>query len=375
MIKRIFAFIIMAVIFTVTVSAEELNNEEFYRNQYELSGADELSDYLPDETKDFLYENGIDPENSGWVNSLTAENVFKHIINFFKTGMKQPLLSGAAILAIILISAALGNMETMGGMAEVSLYATVLSAAAVIAVPAFSVIKVSVNAMQGCTVFMTAFVPVFAAILAAAGSAVTAASMSALLLGATQTVSYISNFAVVPLLSGYLAISLASSASPIIARSGIADGIKKLSFWIMSLLTTVFIGILSIQTAVNASADTLGLKTAKFIVGSSVPVAGAVLSEALTTVTASMGLLKSSIGVYGIIGCCACFLPLLAELLMWRIMLVLCVCVSDLFAVFKLSGLLRSIDTVMSVIMGIILLTCAMFVISLSVVVTAGKAI
>ena len=85
MIKRIFAFIIMAVIFTVTVSAEELNNEEFYRNQYELSGADELSDYLPDETKDFLYENGIDPENSGWVNSLTAENVFKHIINFFKT--------------------------------------------------------------------------------------------------------------------------------------------------------------------------------------------------------------------------------------------------------------------------------------------------
>jgi len=198
--------------------------------------------------------------------------------------------------------------------------------------------------------------------------------MSTLLLGASQTVSYISNFVVVPLLGGYMAISLASSVSPIISRSGIAEGIKKLSFWIMSLMTTLFVGILSIQTAVNASADTLSLKTAKFIIGSSVPVAGTVLSEALTTVTASMGLLKSTVGVYGVIACCAIFLPLIAELLIWRVMLLLTVCVSDLFSLSQISAMLRCVDTVMSVITGIILLTCAMFVISLTVVVTVGKA-
>ena len=68
------------------------------------------------------------------------------------------------------------------------------------------------------------------------------------------------------------------------------------------------------------------------------------------------------------------FLPLLAELFIWRITLILNACVSDLFSLSKISGLLRSVDTVISVISGIILLTCAMFVISLSVVVTAGKA-
>jgi len=133
------------------------------------------------------------------------------------------------------------------------------------------------------------------------------------------------------------------------------------------------VGILSIQTVVSASSDTLALKTAKFIVGSSVPLAGTALSEALTTVTASLGLLKSSVGVYGVVACVAIFLPFLAELLIWRVILVICSSVSDLFSLPKISGLLRSVDTVMSVIIGIIMLTCAMFVISLTVVMTVGR--
>lgn len=360
-------------VFSIKCSARQPEDNEIYKEQYELSEADQIKESLPDETADYLAENGIDPENPDWVNSLTSENVFSHIWEFLKSGAKSPLAAGAAIFSVIIISAALSGMETGSSAATTALYATVLSVAAVICVPVISVITASVNAMQGCAVFMTAFVPVFAVIVASSGAAVTSVSMSALLLGAAQTVSYISNFVVIPLLSGFLAISIATSVSPLLTRSGIADGIKKIAFWIMSLMTTVFVGILSIQTAVNASADTLAMKTAKFIVGSSVPVAGTVLSEALTTVTASMGILKSSVGVYGVIACCAIFLPLLAELFIWRIVLMLNAVVSDLFSLGKISGLLRSVDTVISVIIGIIMLTCAMFVISLSIVVSAGK--
>ncbi len=371
--RIILTFLIMLCMFSVKCNAEEINSDEIYREQYEISSAEELDKTLPDSTAEFLEQNGIDPQNPDWVNSFSAQNVFSHIWDFIRTGAKKPIAASAAILAVIIISAALGGMEIGNSVASTALYATVLSVAAVICVPVFSVITASVNAIQGCAVFMSAFVPVFAVIVASSGAAVTSVSMSALLLGAAQAVSFISNFVVIPLLGGFLAISIATSVSPILMRSGIADGIKKLAFWIMSLLTTVFIGILSIQTAVNASADTLATKTAKFIVGSSVPVAGAVLSEALTTVTASMGMLKASVGVYGVIACCVIFLPLLAELFMWKVLLVLNAVVSDLFSQPKISGLLRSVDTVISVIIGILLLTCAMFVISLSIVISAGK--
>ncbi len=370
MIRKIIVFLTVFLLFLLPVSAE---NKDIYKEQYEQTVGEDINNGLPDETRVFLEQNNLVPDNSEWVFNITVQNVFTHIIDFLKSGLKTPFKSCLSILAIVLVSAAISSNEMGGSVAKITLYATVVSAAAIICVPVFSAVTAAANAMRGCTVFMTAFVPTFAVVVASSGAAATAVSMSALLLGATQVVNYISNFAVMPLMSGYLSISIASSVSPLIEKSGIADGIKKMSFWIMALLTTVFVGILSIQTAVGSSADTLTVKTAKFLIGSSVPVAGTALAEALTTVTASVGLLKSSVGIYGVVACVVIFLPLLAELFLWRLGLNVTAAVSDLFSVGKISALLRSVDSVISVLMGIILLTLAMFVISLAVVITIGK--
>lgn len=369
MIKKITAVLILIFMFAFPVCAEE----DIYKQQFESGVGDKIYEGMPSETLEFLEENEMSPENHEWVFKITPQNVFTHIFSFLKEGIKAPLVACLSILAIVLVSAAVSSNEMGGSVSKVTQYATVLSSAAVICVPVFSVVTAAANAMRGSTVFMTSFVPTFAVIVASNGAAATAASMSALLLGATQVVNYISNFAVMPLMSGYLSISIASSVSPILDKSGIADGIKKMSFWIMALLTTVFVGILSIQTAVSSSADTLTVKTAKFLIGSSVPVAGTALAEALTTVTASVGLLKSSVGIYGVVACVVIFLPLLIELFLWRVGLNITSAVSDLFSVGKISALLRSVDSVISVLMGIVLLTLAMFVISLAVVITMGK--
>ncbi len=361
---------IFAVLLSVTVLAEE---EDFYAEQYKISGAEEIEENLPDGAQEYFEKNGIDPSDSEWVNRLSAENVFEHIWGFIVSGAKTPLKAGAGIIGIILISAALGAAEQKSSAVSAAMYASAVAAAAVIAAPVFSVISASVDALQGLSVFMLAFVPIFAVIVASSGAAVTSASMSALLLTATQAVSYISNFAVLPLMGGYLALSISTSVSPLIKKSGITDTVKKLAFWIMSFISTVFIGILSIQTAVNASADSLTVKTAKFIIGSSVPVAGGALSEALNTVTASMGLLKSSVGIYGVVACCAALLPLVLELIIWRAVLIITSGVSELFSLPEISGILKAVDAMFSILIGIMLLTGAMFVISLTVVVTAGK--
>lgn len=370
MMKRVIIIAVLLLLLCPTVSAEEL-----YREQYELSGAENLPEFLPEEVSDYLNQNGITPESGLWVNDLKPENVFSHILSFLKSGARLPLKTAAAILSVILISAAISSLDLKGSASAVALYSTVLVLAATISAPLFAAISTGVNALKGSAVFMTAFIPVFAVIVAASGNAVSAASMSALLLGSAGAVSFIASFAVMPLMGGYLAVSLAACSSPLISRVGITNGIKKLCFWIMSLITTVFTGILSIQTAVNASADTLTLKTARFIVGSSVPVAGPALSEALTTVTASMGMLRSSVGIYAVIAVCMIFLPILAELLIWRLTLLINSAVADLFSLPKISALLSSVDTVISLLIGIILLTGAMFVISLTVVVSAGRAL
>lgn len=372
MIKRILTLIFLLFLFSFQVSAESTSADEFYYNQYKSSGADELESYLPEETREYFKDNNIDPLKSGWTDSLEPKNVFTHILSFLKSGAKGPFASGSVIIAIILVSSALNGMDIKGASSVATGYAVSLTAAASVITPIFSVISAGANALKGCAAFMVAFVPVFAVIVASSGATATSASMSGLLLGACQAVNLIADFVIMPLMGGYLAISIASNVSPLVENSGLASGIKKICYWVMSLLTTVFLGILSIQTAVNASADTLSLKTAKFIIGSSVPMAGTALSEALTTVTASMGMLKTTVGIYGVIACAAVFLPILAELVLWRITFNITATVSDLMSVPKISSVLRSADTVLSVLIGIILLTAAMFIISLGVVLAAG---
>lgn len=367
-------FCLLSALLTLGVRAEGSGSpDEFYSEQYKNSGAEEIENNLPEQTREYFRDNGIDPSDYNWVNSLSAESVFKHIFTFIASGAKAPIKAGAGIIAIVLISAALGCVEIKSSAMTAAVYAAAAASAAVIAVPVSSVINASVNALRGTGIFMLSFIPIFAVIVAASGAAVTSASMSALLLAAAETVTYISSFAVLPLMGGYLAVSLSGAVSPAIKKSGIAETVKKLAFWIMAFISAVFIGILGIQTAVNASADTLASKTAKFIIGSSVPVAGGVLSEAINTVTASMGLLKSSVGIYGALACAVTLLPLVIELLIWRAVLLVTSAVSELFSLGGIAGLLRAVDSMMSVLIGIILLVGAMFVISLAAVVTGVR--
>ncbi len=365
--KKLILIFVLFFIFALPVGAQ--NN---FKSEYENTGVEKLDDNLDQSVKDFFDDNNVDVLNSDWVNNLTDKNVLLHIWQFITGGAKSPLKSGILVAGIIFLSAALSAFSGDERF-ETAIYAAVLAVSAVIVSDIWGSISAAIDAVKGCSTFMVGFVPVFAGIVALSGRVVTAPAMSALLLTATEVMSYISSFVVLPLISGYLALSISSGVSPLIAGSAIAENVKKLSQWVLSLLGTLFIGILSIQTAVNSAADSVTLRTAKFILGTSVPIAGGVLSEAASTVSASLGLLKSSVGIYGVVALCLILLPIVTELILWRCVLMLDIALGELFCLPKITSVLRAVDSTLSVLLGVVLTVGSMFIISLSVVVMATK--
>ncbi len=365
--KRIVLMILLMLSFSLPVSA--LDN---YTVQYNNVGGDRLDDNLDNSVKDFFDDNGIKPKDSGWVNKLTDKNVFLHIWEFVTSGAKTPFKSGVLIACIIFLTASLSAFSTDSRF-ETAIYAAVLSVSAIIMTDLWQSISAAITAIKGCSYFMLGFIPIFASILVLSGKAITAPAMSALLFAATEVVSYISSFVVLPLIGGYLSLSISSGVSPLIGSSGLAESVKKLSQWILSFLGTLFVGVLGIQTAVNSAADTVALRTAKFILGTSVPIAGNVLSEAASTISASIGLLKSSVGIYGVVALSFILLPIIVEIILWRCMLMLNISLSELFTLPKITSVLRAVDSTLSVLLGIVLTVGGMFIISLSVVVMSTK--
>ena len=152
-------------------------------------------------------------------------------------------------------------------------------------------------------------------------------------------------------------------------KSELAETFKRTGIWIMSLCSTVFLGLLGAKNAVNTAADGVALRSAKYILGTCVPVAGQALSGAVNTVSASMSVIRASLGIYGIVALAVMFLPALTELLIWRFVLLFTGGVCSLFSLGEAGKLLKALDGVLALLIGAVLTVGATFIISLAVVI------
>ena len=366
--KRVLCVICLMLLFAFTVSAEE----NPYLEQYEVSGAEELEGLLSDDVRDFFSSFQIDPEDPNWVNKITAENIFSQIGSFLKDGGRGPLRAAAQMLGIIVLYAAANLSERLAKYKNALSYIFMLITAAGVLLPMFSLISSVTAAIKGTATFMTSFVPIYAGILTVGGKGLTAAGMSFSLLFAAEAVNMVASFVILPLMGCYLGMGLVSGITTGGGALALGETVKKAATWLFSLTLTVFLGLLSIQTAVNASADSAGLRTVKFVLSSLVPVTGGALSESMTTLTSSMKLLRSSVGMYGVLALGISVLPIVLELLLWRLALFLVGAAAELFGVKEGVDLFKCADHVLSTLLGVILFTASLFIISLAVVTNSG---
>ena len=118
--------------------------------------------------------------------------------------------------------------------------------------------------------------------------------------------------------------ALASSAMLPENRLGaLAEALKKVITWILTTVLLAFTVYLSVVRVVSGSADAAALKVAKAAISGAIPVVGSIISEASETVLAGAGMLKNTIGVFGMLGilaaCAHPFLQLGVQYLLYKL--------------------------------------------------------
>ncbi len=359
--KKITVIFFLCLLFSFPVCADT------YKDQLYLSGAENLDSALPNEAAQALDELGISLEDSGWINKLTTKNVFSLIKDFLISGGRAPLGSGLAVVCLIILIAAFKFFSDEKDKSPVADYVATLSVSLTALIPVYSAITAAAGAIKSGAQFMLSFVPVYGAVLLASGKPLTGASSGAVLLAAGEGVMALSSFVITPLVGSYLAVCITGSVSPLLKTSRLADLLKKTASWALGFIMTVYVGILSLQTVVNSAADNMAARTGRFLIGSFVPLVGGALSEALGTLQSSVSLLRSSIGIYGIVALIAILLPVVLELLVWRAVLLLSGSVADIFGCDSIGGLLKSADAAVGFLISLLLICSFAFIISLSV--------
>lgn len=364
--KRLIIFLLLCLIFSLPVSAE--NQNEFYEEQFRQSHLEDAAESLPKETKNTLENFGISADNPNFTKSITYSNLFSMINDFLKNGFKEPFSVFRRIAIICILFALFKTFSDIRtGVGQAVDLAFSASLCVVTVIPMIEKIGVCTNAIKAAGVFMLSFLPAFFGVVTASGKSATASGSSGLLLLAAEITVNFAAFYIVPFVTAYLALGVTSAVSPLI-KSGVPDSVKKAVTVTVSCVFSLFVGVLSIQSTITSAADSVSVKTLKFMVGTFVPIAGSALSDAVGTVGGSMQLLRQGVGIYAVVALAAILLPVIFELLFWRLIFLLSDSLCELLEISAPRVVVKSLDSAISVIITLLLFIGALFIISLSII-------
>ncbi len=363
------AFFLRVPAFADTASSSQ-DFSRYYQQQAEQSGADQLQDKLPEDTRKILEGLGIDGANWSSIASVTPQNYFQKILSVFTGKAVNPLRVLGSIIAVVMICALLNGLKLSFGektMSGVIGMVGTLCVCVLIVQPIVSCISDAADVLKVASGFLLACIPVMVAVMAAAGQAVSAGSYHLLMMAVGNIISIFATTVLVPMMNLFLALSVVSSVSPGINLNGLCNVLNKTVKWIMGLGMTLFTGLVTMHSLVAASEDNTAARAAKFIVGTFVPVVGNALGEAFNTVTSCVKMLKSGIGAFALLAGLIVFLPVIAECVLWYLTLLLCSGISQIFELDGITGLLKASADVVSTMLAV--LFCCMTVLIISTVV------
>lgn len=366
-------FLIALILIPVCAFAQEEYNEEEYNQtleQFDLSFLEELDE----DTYKVLDELGLTDFDYNKIIDFSFSDIADYLKEMIADGVKKPLYSCGIILLIIILSSFFqGFRESVNDSEMISLLSTV--SALVIAVLLVSQLKYYISsacaAISVCADFIFAFVPAFCIIVATSGNTVTAFSTNTLLLSLAQALNFISENIFLPLSNCFLAIGICSGIRSELNLQQLIFNLKKYLTTAISVCATAFVSILSIKTAVSARADAIGLRSMRFAINSVVPVIGGAISEGLLSIQAYSSLIKSSVGIVGIIAVLTVFVPPVLNVSFWRLFLSLCRTVSDIFNDRSVSSVLKAFEDSLLIMNVILILSMVTTIISIGILIAA----
>lgn len=340
------------------------NSNNLSEQLIEASGLNDITNTVQNEAKSILQKYNIDINNPESIKNLNFHSTCKILLETIINKISYPFKLFSLLLVITIVSSiinSLGYNENKGQVFEtISVLAAILS----FTDPLCTIFQNIKNTLGQCSDFMTMFTPVFTSILIVSGNAGTAIGYQTGIFALTNIVIQVLEHMLLPILNMSFSITITDSLNPAISLKGILNFTKKITTWILGFLMSIFIGITSIQSIVTNTTDTFTTKTTKYIVSNFIPVIGGAVSDAHSTILGSIKILKSMTGIIGILLIAVIFVPVIIEVILYRISISAASSIAELFSVNYLANFLKGVQQVLSIAFAILICFLIMFLVS-----------
>ena len=289
----------------LTARADSITDE-----QSEAAGAGDVEAALDGEILDLL--GGASPGEAD--QSGTLNNLLSAVKRILPDVLRSALRAGASVL---IISAVVGTASNALDAAESRWSApAAIAGTSAVSLCVFGgsggFLGAARQTMETLDSFSKVLLPTITALAASSGAAVSAPAKyaaAALFIDVMMTLSF---NVILPVICAYGAAVIAEAAFGGKAFSGASSLLKWLSTTLMTLTVLAFIVYIGLMGLISGNADAAALRLAKTAISTALPVVGGIMSDAAASVLSGAAVLRSSIGVFGILAVTAiCAVPFL----------------------------------------------------------------
>lgn len=256
--------------------ADSLNMDNFlsifedYASENNIEGFDVSSLY-----NDLLSGNGIQYENI--LDSLVG-NIFKEV--------KNSISSVTSIFIIVIIMAIVTSLELDkdSDVVKITKLVIVISISALLLKNYLDIVTMFKNIVNILGYIMQIVSTFLLGILMATGKITSTGIVEPLLLFIANFICFATEYIIIPFFTISVAINIVSRISENIKMDNLSSMFRKSSLYIFTTIIGIFLFVLSMESSVTKSIDSMYFKTAQNMVSNFVPVVGKFLSDSLDTV-------------------------------------------------------------------------------------------
>ena len=231
------------------------------------------------------------------------------------------------------------------------------------AAPAYSAVTLAASHLLTVSDFMIAFIPIYAFILSYSGNFTQALNFNTLLFSASQLIISFSDNYLIPVTGMLMSMNIASAVNPVLSLESLSKGIKKAITVILTFISTLFIGFLSLKGNIASSVDSLTIRSIRTVSGSVIPFVGSALADSYSSVLGSLKLINDCFGFLGITVLCVMNLPVIIELLLYIFSFRIAAMIGEMLGCEN-SKILNSIADILAIANTVVLIVTVVFTVS-----------
>ena len=237
-------------------------------------------------------------------NNINYKKIFMKLLDLFFKEISSAIKGAITIFIVVVIMAVLSNLELekKSDITKIAHLACFIVIATITIATFVDTVKMLTNVVHTQTTLMQVISPFLLAVLIATGKITTTGIIQPLLLFLASFVGGVITYFVIPLLSISVAFNVICSISENIKLEKMSKIFSSVSLWTVGVVLTVFLGVLSLETSLSTSVDSLGVKTTQAAVSNFVPVVGKFFSDSFEVVVGATKIIGKTGGVIGIIG-------------------------------------------------------------------------